>query len=628
MFAVPSRTVSDDIRQARKAQGITRAQLAQRSGVSERTIATTEAGGRISEKSRAKLASGLASQRQGDAEKAGGEPPRKRRRDDSRITLPDFKVFRDLPIVGMPAWDSVQSVRAALAQMDNQGQFFNAALLLDAMLQDDRIVGTFSARFDGLLGLPLEMRTPVGMEEDAKALEIAEAAKADFSRMADEATLRSLLRWGRGLGLGLASKSIDTTGERWVPRLKVWHPRFIYWRWDSRRFHVITEGDGAVEVRQGPDIPEAERDRNWMIYTPFGYGRDAWISSLIRSLAIPWLIRQWAYRDWARYSEVHGLPIRKVKMPAEWSDEERQRALEEIGQLASESVVRCIQRSDGTGFDLMLEEAKANTWEGFQKLIDKTDTSIAVAVIGQNLTTEVTAGSLAAAKVHERVRDDVLRADAETLGSALRDGVLKDWAAYNFGDPELAPWPHWHVEQPEDKKSEGEGFEFVGKAISALRAAGVPLDTESFCDRFDVPIDEDGEFEDPQDIQSAAAEREGDALDREMAQRSMMDKGGKAKMSAALRAHRLPKGAIEGQAYVDDLADKGRAAAAKALHPDLAALLSIVKKHDDYESIRRALLERFKGMSPTRLATVMEKCLILAEMNGQASVLDDVESDE
>jgi phage gp29-like protein/DNA-binding XRE family transcriptional regulator len=604
--------VSEDIRQARRAAGITRATLAQRSGVSERTIATAESGGRVSAKTLAKLAVAFDPQRQADSEKASGAPARNRR-DDSRVTLPGFKTFRDLPIIGMPAWDTVQAVRAALLQMDNTGQFFNSALLLDAMLQDDRVVGTLSARFDGLLGLPLEFRPPVGMEENEKALEIAEAARVDFPRMADEAALRALLKWGRGLGVGLASKRIDTSGARWIPRLKVWHPRYLYWRWDTRTFHIVTEGDGAIEVRQGPDIPDAEKDGDWLLYTPFGYGRDAWIGSLIRSLAIPWLIRQWAYRDWARYSEVHGLPIRKVKMPAEWSDEERQRALDEIGQLASESVVRCIQRADGTGFDLLLEEAKANTWEGFQKLIDKTDASIAVAVIGQNLTTEVKGGSLAAAQVHERVRDDVLRSDAESLSTALRDGLLKDWAAYNFGDPELAPWPHWHVEPPEDKKTVAEGFEFVGKAITALRAAGVPLDAAELCDRFDVPIDEDGVFTEPAPPRPVPGDDdEGD------------DEGGRAAMRATLRAHRLPKGAIEGQAYADDLADAGRAAMAQALEPDLRALLSIIEKADDFQGIRREILARYKGMKATKLADVMERCLVLAEMNGRLSVIEDV----
>jgi phage gp29-like protein/DNA-binding XRE family transcriptional regulator len=608
---VPLGTVTDDIRQARHAAGITRAALAARSGVSERTIATLESGGRVSEKSRTSLVAALSSYGgRSDAEKASGAPPPKPRRDDARVTLPDFKVFRDLPIIGMPAWDTVQAVRAAILQMDNTGQFFNAALLMDAMLQDDRVVGTLSARFDGLLGLPMEMRPPAGMEENARAVEIAQAAQRDFPLMADEATLRSLLKWGRGLGVGLAEKRWQTGGERWIPRLKVWHPRFLYWRWDSRLFHIVTEGDGAIDVRQGPDVPENERDPHWLLYTPFGYGRDAWVNALIRSLAIPWLIRQWAYRDWARYSEVHGLPIRKVKMPAEWSDEERQRALEEIGQLASESVVRCIQRADGTGFDLTLEEAKANTWEGFQKLIDKTDASIAVAVVGQNLTTEVKGGSLAAAQVHERVRDDIIRSDAETLGSALREGLLRDWCAYNFGDPDLAPWPHWHVEQPEDKQAAATGFVSVGKAIKELRGAGVPLDAAALCDRFDVPVQEGEPFEEPKPPEPEEPE-DGD------------DHHGKATMRAELRAHRLPKGAIEGQGYADDLIDEARAKATAALEPDLRALLAIVEKADDYHGIRRALIEHYKGMKPAKLADLMERCLILAEMNGRLSVVED-----
>ena len=50
------------------------------------------------------------------------------------------------------------------------------------MRQDDRVTGVCSARFDGLLGLPMTMRPPKGMENDAKALKIAEEAGALSAR--------------------------------------------------------------------------------------------------------------------------------------------------------------------------------------------------------------------------------------------------------------------------------------------------------------------------------------------------------------------------------------------------------------------------------------------------------------
>ena len=518
------------------------------------------------------------------------------------------RTHRDLPITGMPSWDNVGAVKSALLQLENGGQFANVSLLFDAMLSDDRIAGVLSQRFDGLLGLPMEMRPPEDLEEDARALEIAEAAKVDFPKMANESTLRSLLRWGRGVGIGLGEKLWDISGERWIPKLKVWHPRHVYWQWTDRLFHVVAEG-GVLPLNVGPYGPETQVDPQWLLYAPFGYGRDAWINSLVRPLAIPWLIRQWAYRDWARYSEVHGLPIRKGVVPATAKEEDKERFLQELTSLASESVVRLPDGGDGNRFDLQLVEAVGNTWEGFEKLLSKCEASIAIAIVGQNLTTEVKGGSLAASKVHDQVRGDILASDALTLGATLRDGLLRDWCERNYGDPDLAPWPSWNTDPPEDMGQQATTLKTFAEGLTAARATQVPIDVAELCERFNVPLVEGAEI--PEYEPPPPPAPFGDSPGRE-------PKPGEGELS--LLSRKGERAAVRAQVYTDEVADHGRAEAAKVLGVDVRALRAIVNESESYDDMRSRLVAAYKHMDPSKMARLLERCLSMASLAGRHAV--------
>jgi phage gp29-like protein len=235
-----------------------------------------------------------------------------------------------------------------------------------------------------------------------------------------------------------------------------------------------------VEVRIG--------DPQWLVYAPHGIER-GWMMSLVRSLAVPWLIRQWGWRDWGRYSEVHGLPTRKGKVPYGASEEDKQRFIQEIASLGTESTIRLPQGAtkDDPGFDVELLEAESNTWEGFEKLLVRADTCIAVRIVGQNLTTEVEGGSYAAANVHDRVRNDILRADADSLAEALHRQTLSDYARFNFGDPGLAPLPKWDVEPPEDENAEATAAKTWADAIVTLQATGAKPDVDAILDAHNIP---------------------------------------------------------------------------------------------------------------------------------------------
>jgi hypothetical protein len=410
------------------------------------------------------------------------------------------KPVRDLPVVLFTDWDTVGRVKSALASME-QGYFAAAASIAESMGRDDRIVGVMATRVNALRGLPL-VHEPAG--DGRRGASVAKALEKDWKKLFPKAQTSALLRWGIYLGVGLGELVwYDKDGKyRPTPRLKVWHPQFVTYRWDTRTYWVTT-ADGLIEVTPG--------DGHWILYTPFGEER-GWVHGLVRSLSIPWLVRQWAIRDWARNSEIHGQPIKKAIIPEAGTDEDKDRFVEEVAGLGSESTIRLVQGSD-TKFDVQLLEAMGQSWEGFESLADKMESSIAITVLGQNLTTEVKSGSLAASKTHDRIRQDVLESDAESLMECLREQGVMPWAAANYGDPELAPESAWQTDPPEDLGTKATALNTMGSAlnqfkklagklvdnVAVLEAAGVPLLPEGQREELEEPEPGDEDPKDPKD---------------------------------------------------------------------------------------------------------------------------------
>ncbi len=507
---------------------------------------------------------------------------------------PVTKRATELPVQSFSDWDFVPQVKAAIRSLEN-GIFFDSALIVDAMGRDDRVSGCLMMRAEALPCLPMNAQAK---GKGRKGTKLVTELEEKFEEFFPDAELADLVKWGTMLGLGVG-EIIWTTGEkRWEPRLKVWHPRYLHYRWDTRRFYMMTQ-EGTREVNPG--------DGQWVIYSPGGLNY-AWTRGKLRSLYIPWLVRQWAWRDWARYGEVHGLPFKKAKIPLSASQADREAFIRDLASLGSETTIATPQGmtgQPGDNYDVELVEALGNSWQTFESVITKSDIAIAVSLLGQNLTTEVSGGSYAAATVHQNLRADVLQGDADKLGQCLRSQVLRHWARYNFGDEELAPLPTWNTRPPEDKKVAAETLSIVGDSVTKLRGAGFSLDSKKLIERFDIPATE--EIAELAATEAAAEEDEAVVPEEKLAQ-----------LSAANQD--VPKALIEGQAYVDEVVQSATIAAREALAPDLLALLSIVEKAEDEDDLKKRLVELYREMDPSKLARLTHHSMMMARLSGRYSV--------
>jgi phage gp29-like protein len=276
----------------------------------------------------------------------------------------------------------------------------------------------------------------------------------------------------------------DELGDIWVPYLKVWHPMFIWYDINFRQYVAITQ-EGNVYID--------DADPHWFLYTPFGSYR-GWLRGAVRSCAPPWLIRQFSRRDWARYCEVHGLPIRLIDAPAQSNSGDKARMFSMIRNMGAQTTILLPQQGMGTGatqdgnkWDVRLLEAKDEAWAAFPGLIKDCDMAITLSIRGTNLTSEVQGGSYAAAQVHQDENTAYADADSRKLCAAATK-LMRLFCAYNLGDAELCPSMRLEAPDKQDKTMLAQSQLNAMIVIETALEMGIPIDVAAFCERYDIPL--------------------------------------------------------------------------------------------------------------------------------------------
>jgi phage gp29-like protein len=375
-------------------------------------------------------------------------------------------VYRDLPLVNSTVDWTVDQMSAAL-RANMWGVFEAPGQLADAILGDDRVQATLGSRISGLFGREVRFRPA---DDSLAAKECLLAWERVWPAVAPAHVMTQLQAYSILMGWMPAQINWDTSAPVWCPYLYPWHPRYTYYHWNLRRYVALSQ-DGQLPIMAG--------NGKWLLHAPFGEYR-GWVRGAIRAVAEPWLIRHWAIRDWARFSEVHGMPIKKAIVPASAEQGQRDAYEAALSQLATETTLMVTQGNDGTNhYDFELVEAKDTAWESFPGLRDHCDMAIVLAIMFQNLTTEVKGGSFAATTAHMDIRQGGIQADNASWRWTLREQVARPFAWLNFGDPFLAPITDWDVTPREEYEHNAKQFLELGKGIQTLRVGGVKfVDTE------------------------------------------------------------------------------------------------------------------------------------------------------
>lgn len=382
-------------------------------------------------------------------------------------------VHRDIPIGVVPGW-TVSMVRRALLAHQT-GAFAESSFLVESVIADDRVHATLGAVASALFGRPV---IHTAANASAEAVACRDAWATCWTGLAETGAFDMLLRWRKLLGFSVGEILWNTEGDLWTPTLKFFHTCHVNYRIDLRCYMANLE-TGQAPIERGTG--------KWFLHTPHGEYR-GWQLGAVRAIAIPWLTRTYALRDWSRYSEVHGLPIIKALVPAGGDALEKERFVSGLANLGQESVLMLPQGVDDESYDAQLLEATDKSWQAFKGLIDRCDMQIQLALLHQNLMTEMKEGSFAAARQHADVREEEIRFSEKTFMRDVYEQIARPFALFNFGNADLAPVSRYDVETPEDRAANAEVLQKVAVSLDLLLRSGVKVDVGQLAKDYNIPI--------------------------------------------------------------------------------------------------------------------------------------------
>lgn len=412
--------------------------------------------------------------------------------------------FQQLPALNPSVIDTMPDVRGSLRTLE-MGHLRQATLLAEQMLGDDRISAVMRTRIGSLMAANVNVEA----SSDAPAAEDAATEVRGYQLDDDQEMVGlwpemyapeevwQLLWYGlmTGIGVGQQVWKTDESGQQ-VPHLRVWSSQFVRWDWAERCYKLLTANAGEISLPRLDD--DEASDGEWILYTPFGYYR-GWLWSYVRWLADKYIMRQWDYRDWARFCEVHGQPKLVAYVPQSAKEDQKDAFEEELAAADGEMVIR-VPVGDGgrqAGWGVEMIEAKSRTGNTFESFLRALNTCVDIGVLGQNLTTEAgtsgTGGSRAMGQVHAQVKIQYARDDARIADCLRRQGLVH-WARLNHGDPALAPVVTYDVDPPENELEEAQTIQALGAGMTQLVAVSPRLDVDSVLENFGLPLLSDEEF--------------------------------------------------------------------------------------------------------------------------------------
>jgi phage gp29-like protein len=525
------------------------------------------------------------------------KPARSPRKGAGAITLPSVRTYR--------LWTPGQ-IRSAEIAADG-GYLRQAVDLCEYILADDKVKGSLGPRINAMLSAPVTFDRAGDKRRSSRAVKALESQE-DWWSILPEAEARQVLAWAIMLGLGpsfLDWQQLPGHGGRDIPVLTFFHPQPIQYDWQARQWKRQLDRGGFEAIEFG--------DATWVGHMPDGAYRP-WNNGLWRGLARWVLVKAYAISDYGRAGETAARTAIEIDKDIKSTYEQRKALAHDIDRMARDGSIVL-----PPGYHYRSVETQASTSDLYNRQIALADNAIAIAIRGGNLSTDVKGGSRAAAEVQERTGDNAnLKADASAWENTTHDQILVHWATSNYGDPLLAPWPELQVKPPEDKKQKADVFLQVMTATEKATSQGFDVEREALANEFGL----DGFLKPGKVIVPAPTDPNAPAGSKEPgAKEDPKAPAPKAKNSARLLSR--PSGFIEGQLFIDALAETTAKQAEAALKPTLDAVLEELEAATDYDDLRARLRTRYEQLDAEELSELVHRALVIAELAGSASATQD-----
>ncbi|MEW5803736.1 MAG: DUF935 domain-containing protein [bacterium] len=375
-------------------------------------------------------------------------------------------VYSEYPSQGL----TVTQLASILKEADAGIMHRQMELFEEIEEKDTRIFSCLQTRKQAVIGLDWDI-IPAD-EQDRNSVAQAEFVKEVMSGISNfqEAQLDLLDAIGKGYAVVEVMWDIRD-GRNVIAAIKWRHQKRFVWNDTQTELRLITD----AEPSKGESL--ANYPAKFIIHQYKGRSGYPARAGLLRTLAWFYLFKSYNIKDWIRFCEVYGMPLRLGKYDPSATKADRA-ALRTAVQSIGADGAGIISKSTELQFVSALNGA-ANG-DVYKTFIDMVNQEISIVILGQNLTTEVKEGSRAAAQVHDKVRQDLLEADCIALDKTITQQLVVPLVIFNFGPQAVYPRYKTAYEPAEDLIAEAQ-------RDKTLVETGVPIGVNYFRQKYNLP---------------------------------------------------------------------------------------------------------------------------------------------
>jgi len=328
-------------------------------------------------------------------------------------------------------------------------------------------------------------------------------------------------------------------------------------------------------------------------------------SGISRVASWAWMFKQFTMKDWAIFCQNYGQPIRVGRYGRNATEDEKEVLWRAVTGIAGDCAA--IMPAD-MAIEFHGMEGKAATSDLYETRSDWLDRQISKAVLGQTTTTDAVSGGHAVSKEHRQVQEDIERSDAKMSSTTINRQVIPNMIAFNFEPQDL--YPKIKIGRP-DEPDLGE----FSEAFSKLAPQGLTASMDFMRERLSIPAPKDGEEVVGGRIMTGPNINvtEDDLINNDPSKSLASFRG-----LISSRHNRQPA-----EDDVDALTRRLEEDAAGALAGMTKQVRSIFSNASTLEEAAEELSKL--ELDPTAFSDAMAKGLAIANLAGQASLIDDIE---
>jgi phage gp29-like protein len=372
---------------------------------------------------------------------------------------------------------------AAIFKEADQGDVYRQAELFEEIEEKDgHVACEIQKRKNAVLSFDYNVQPYSESVEDKKIAEFCGDVIYNLQKFED-ALLDLLDAIGKGFSMNepiydVSERRIIISDLQWIHQKRaVFYDRSVanIWQKSPEMPRILTE----AEPINGEIMPPFK-----LIYHRYkarsGYDTRA---GILRVCAWMYLFKNYAIKDWVAFAEVFGMPIRIGKYDP--ADKEGKESLITAIQSLGTDAAGVISKNTEIEF---VESVKGSSQDNiFNVLAEFCDKQNSKAILGQTLTTqEGNSGSYALGKIHNLVRQDLTRADSESLSNTVRFQIFRPLVGWNFGWDKPLPWFKIMYEPSADLNQ-------LSQVYERIWTIGQPVSQEHVSERFKIPLPKKGE---------------------------------------------------------------------------------------------------------------------------------------